>query len=127
VGPETCIYPEKTGYVDSSTPGEGNENVATTSWDSPPPRLNVDGEMITEAETVLSGTGPLAGNMVPYRIGISQHWMYYMHEIFSCISNSQCSASWHMCEPERLGLLVDILDRKGLPIYIFSMNSTFSK
>ena len=61
----TCIYPEKTGYVDLSTPDEGNEKVATTFWDSPAPRVNVDGEIVTEAKTVLSGTGPSAGNMEP--------------------------------------------------------------
>jgi len=59
------MCPEKTGYVDLSMPDEGNEKIATTFLDSPAARVNLDGEMVTDADTVLSGTGPFAGNMVP--------------------------------------------------------------
>ena len=120
MGPETCIYPEKTGYVDSSTPDEGNENVATTSWDSPPPRLNFDGEMITEAETVLSGTGPLAGNMVPYRIDVSQHWMYYMHETFLAFRTVNAVPAGTCVSLNALGFLSIFLTVK-VCLFIFSV------
>jgi len=38
--------------------------MATTVWDDPGQRVNVSGTRVTEAEVLVSGTGPREGNWV---------------------------------------------------------------
>ena len=42
----------------------GGEKMATTVWDDPGQRVNVSGTRVTEAEVLVSGTGPREGNWV---------------------------------------------------------------
>ena len=42
----------------------GGEKKATTVWDDPGKRVNVSGKRVTDAEVLVSGTGPREANWV---------------------------------------------------------------
>ncbi len=59
------MKPEKTGYVAGSTPEVGSWNWAETFWLWPGLRVNWAGVRTTEAEALVRGTGPKAGEIDP--------------------------------------------------------------